>query len=162
MINLAITAVLFAIFGLIAGFFGAKSILKNSNVFENRFRSYYHLLNKWLKVKIEGRQIIDYLETNNINALAIYGFGELGMRLYEELTKTRVDVAFIVNKSVTSGCQFEGIKVVDIPDVSLQGRVDAIIVTPVYDFQYIFNDLIKAGVKDRIISLEEIITKLDD
>ena len=55
----------------------------------NRAKSYYELLNQWVKLKIEGKKLEKYFVDNSYKTIAIYGYAELGHRLYDELKDSK-------------------------------------------------------------------------
>ena len=50
-----------------------------------KFEDYFAIVNKWLKNRNQHISVADYFKTNHYEKLAIYGMGEIGKRLYEEL-----------------------------------------------------------------------------
>jgi hypothetical protein len=103
-------------------------------------------------------KITDYLMKNGIKTVAIYDIGEVGQLLYEELKGEQVQVSYLIES--VGGNAIEGRygkKVVGIKEIVFQENVDAIIVTPVYNFVDIYNSLIDENVESIILSLEDII-----
>lgn len=134
-----------------------KHIKKIENM-SSRYSIYYKLLSQWLKNKAQNMKITDYLMKNGIKTVAIYGIGEVGQLLYEELKGEQVQVSYLIES--VGGNAIEGRygkKVVGIKEIVFQENVDAIIVTPVYNFVDIYNSLIDENVESIILSLEDII-----
>ena len=92
-----------------------------------------------------------------ICGIAIYGYAEFGQRLHDELRDSEVEVKYIIDRSMFSG----SLNMLPIyrPDEMLP-EIDAVIVTPVWDFDQIKEQLVNR-VKCPIISLEEVITGRD-
>lgn len=139
----------------------AKKVIDKSSNLESRFRNYYEVLNQWVKNKNQHIEIVEYFKENDIKNIAIYGMGELGNRLYEELRTSDINIAYFIDKNaaeIYSGA--DDIPVVGLDEISQRDDVDAIIVTPIYDFDKIEEELINQGIDLDIISLEDIIYAL--
>ncbi len=151
-----VTAVIAAVLGTITGTFATGKILgdkinkKEKKI--DKFRNYYNLLNQWLILKQEGKSLIKYFKDNNYKSIAIYGMGELGNRLYDELKNEKITVSFAIDKEPYN--KYSEIKVIDIDDKF--DNADVIVVTPVFDYDAIEVELAeKTDIK--VISLEDII-----
>lgn len=128
-----------------------KVIIKKEKKID-KFKTYYNVLNQWLIVKGEGKSLVKYFEDNELKSIALYGMGELGNRLYEELKESNVEIKYAIDKE--AGSTYSEIIVKSI-DEDLE-EVDAIIVTAIFDFEEVKNDLTEK-VKYPIISLEDIV-----
>lgn len=85
--------ILCAMFGFLLGAlliwrFADKAIQEQGKSL-TRTRSYYEVLNQWVRLKNEGKQIEEFFEDNNYKTIAIYGYAELGHRLHEELVNSK-------------------------------------------------------------------------
>lgn len=120
-----------------------------------KFKLYYELLSEWLYIKNlknDNISIENYLNKKGIKKIAIYGFGELGKRLYEDLKNSSVTVEYVIDKNITESEDNVIFK-------SLNANlpiVDAIIVTAVYEYENIKLSIQKE-VDFSVISLEHII-----
>ncbi len=121
---------------------------------KDKFRLYYDAMNQWLVLKNAGKGLEDYFANNGYKNIAIYGMGELGNRLYEELTGSdKVEVKYAIDKN--SGYLYEG----DLSIVSIENElemVDVIVVTAIFDFESIQETLSKK-IQYPIVSLEEVV-----
>lgn len=82
-------------------------------------------LNRWMELRESGKSVASYLQEQGISHLAIYGYGELGKRLKQELKGTAVSVDYIIDRSSSA-------RDVDCPTYPLSKdlpAVDAIVVT---------------------------------
>jgi len=53
----------------------------------------------WLTINISDKSILEYFEKRNIKEIAIYGYGGLGKRLYQELKKQEIiNVKYIIDQ----------------------------------------------------------------
>lgn len=121
----------------------------------DKFKSYYNMLNQWLVLKQEGKSLTGYFVDNNINTIAIYGMGEMGNRLYDELKGSGIKVEYAIDKNAESTYSELDIKTLEdeLP------FVEAIIVTAVFAFDDIEKE-ISSKVGYKVISLEDVIYEI--
>lgn len=145
--------------GIIGGIiYLAQKALKKETDYKNRFKSYYNVTNQWLLNKNEEKNVGDYFKDNNYKTIAIYGMGNMGELFYEEVKKTDVKVAYFIDKNAEELYYgIDDIPVVNIKDIESREKVDAIIVTPIYDFESISEDLVDSSKGAEIVSLEDVI-----
>lgn len=136
--------------------------LNYSQDYLQRYKTYYNTANQWLLNKNDGKDVSNYFKENDYKVIAIYGMGTMGELFYDELKKSEsVKVAYFVDKnSEELYYGLDGIPAIGLDDISSQEKVDAIIVTPVYDFDKIEEELGDKGVKADIVSLEDIIYEI--
>jgi len=134
--------------------------LRNERLIAGRLNEYYRLLNNWLRLRQNNRKISRYFLQNNYRKLAIYGFGELGKNLLGELKDSPIKVVCMVNQN-RDGDFETGIALFDIAEFSQrQELADAVVVTPVYDFEVIKNALLAKKVGIPIVSLKTVIVEV--
>ncbi len=118
-----------------------------------KFKGYYNLLNQWLTLKQEGKTLEQYFMDNQYKTVAIYGMGELGKRLYDDLSgSAAVQIKYALDKN--AGEIYKDIDVKAI-DEELE-EVDAIIVTATFAFNEIASNL-SESFRCPIVSLEDIV-----
>ncbi len=128
--------------------------MKFDGVKKNKFRLYYDATNQWLMLKNAGRGLEDYFTNNGYRTIAIYGMGELGNRLYEELKGSdKVEVKYAVDKN--SGYLYEGDLNVVLPENELE-MVDVVVVTAIFDFDAI-RETLDEKIQCPIVSLEDVV-----
>lgn len=136
------------------GYISRKEItLQKSKV--DKFKGYYNLLNQWFLLKNEKKSVKEYFEQNNYKTIAIYGIGELGCRLKEELDNSDIVIKYAIDKN--SGGSYMNLDVLDMDD-ELE-EVDVIIVTATFAFDEI-EEKLSEKVNCPIISLEDVIYEL--
>lgn len=114
-----------------------------------RYESYWRIMDQWLLWKERGKTVVDVLKAQNIRNIAIYGIGMLGRHLIHDLSDSDINIVCGIDKYANNEkMAFSMIK----PEEDIP-KVDAIIVTPIYDFLSIKQYLEKKGCKN-IISLE--------
>ncbi len=121
----------------------------------DKFKTYYNILNQWLALKQENKNLSQYFKDNNYKTIAIYGMGEMGTRLYEELKKSDIEVVCAIDKNAAN--TFTELKVIDIEDELPEA--DAIIVTAVFAFEEIKSQL-SEKVNTPIISLADVVYEI--
>lgn len=104
---------------------------------EKKYRMYYNVLNQWILLKNRGEKIADIIANAGCKNIAIYGMGELGRRLYEELRDSEVVVKYCIDNMP----QDNNYEVPIISSEEEYEQVDLIIVTPVYEFDDIKNKI---------------------
>lgn len=121
----------------------------------DKFKGYYNLLNQWLSLKHQGINLEKYFTDNNYKTIAVYGMGELGNRLCDELKGTSVDIKYAIDKNAAA--VYSDVNVVDVEDVA--DDVDVIVVTAVFAMEDIEKEL-EEYVSCPIVSLEDVVYEL--
>lgn len=113
----------------------------------------YLLMNQWVHVKQEGKNLASYLQELNIKKIAIYGINYMGQTLIDELKETNIQVVYGIDRNADIIMYAD----VDIftPDM-ISDDVDAVVVTAVNYFDEIEEELSKK-LNCRIISLEDML-----
>ena len=137
-------------------YYNKKSFEKSGELL-GRYKSYYQLANQWLVNKNECKDIESYFENNDIHKVAIYGMGTLGDLIYNDLKNTKINVEYFIDKNADALYYGDdNIVVVGLDDIEKQEYVDAIIVTPIFDFEEI-EKILSQKTKVEIKSLEDVI-----
>ena len=100
-------AVLSTLVGAVAGAVGtnylAEKKVEQKAAKVDKFKSYYNMLNQWLSLKQEGKSLEKYFVDNGYKTIAIYGMGEMGNRLYDELKDSKeVTIKYAVDQNADS------------------------------------------------------------
>ncbi len=64
-----------------------------------KFEDYFAIVNKWLKNRNQHISVADYFKNNHYEKIAIYGMGEIGKRLYEELCAEGIEVTAVFDRN---------------------------------------------------------------
>ena len=118
----------------------------------DKFKSYYLMHETWLELYMNNIKIADNLKKQGINKIAIYGYGKIGKNLYKEISKSDIEVCYIIDKQAKK-------LIGDIPVLDIQEelpKVDAVIVTIPEQYDKIRQELKKICIY-KIIYLEEFI-----
>lgn len=151
--------VLATLLGAVAGA-AASGVVVGKNVDKksqkvDKFKSYYNMLNQWLILKQEGKNLEQFFIDNDYNSIAIYGMGEMGNRLYEELKNTSIEVKYAIDKNAES--TYSELEVLDVEDDLTP--VDAIIVSAIFAFDEIEEKLTEV-VDYPVVSLEDVVYEI--
>lgn len=145
--------------GVAMGVAGAVKVLlgreKNLQKMSDKHLALFLMMNQWVKIKQEGKQIADYLGKNGYKTIAVYGLSYVGETLLEELKDTSVQVKYAIDKK--AGKIYDNVDIVA-PEDELE-EVDAIIVTAVY-FMDEIEEMLSSRVSCPILSLEEVLYDL--
>lgn len=147
--------IVFFVLGILKLFYQKKEI-DSLEIYGRKYLIYFQLMDRWLASKYEGKKVSDFLEKEKIKKVAIYGLGNMANRLVEELDGEKVEVEYGIDRDicVTSS----NLKNIYSP-LEILPPVDAIIVTPIFEYEIIKNDINKKY-SYRVISLETIIYSL--
>lgn len=116
------------------------------------YTEYNKLLNMWLdKKQKKKRPLEEYFLDRNLQNIAIYGLGELGRKLYEELKHSKVKISCTSDRRPIAICGVPAVSADNIP-----ADLDAIIVTPFTEYEQICSDILKSCTLLKISLIEVI------
>ena len=138
---------------------GAGAMGKASKDRLNIVRSYrdkhlalFLMMNEWVKVKQQGKNLADFFVKNGYKKIAIYGMSYAGETLVDELKGSEVTVAYGIDKNADS--LYADVEIVSMED-DLE-EVDAIVV-PASTFFDEIEEKLAEKVDCEIISLEDVL-----
>lgn len=126
--------------------------VKQLFVQERKEHFMYEFMNRWLMLKQQGVSLSLFFEHKKIKTIAIYGVHNMGQRLYDELQDSRITVKYGIDRS--SKKPKWGVPVLH-PNDALE-MVDAVVITPVFDFLEI-RDSLYATLSCPMFSIEEVL-----
>ena len=145
---------------LIGGVAGAGAVTKISNkkmaeihAMSEKHLSLFLLMNQWVKVKQDGKNISSYFEKHGYKKIAIYGMSYVVETLVDELKDSSIEIAYGIDQKE----KFSYIDVISL-DVPLP-EVDVIVVTAITYFDEI-RDNLSSKVVCPIVSLEDILHEI--
>lgn len=115
----------------------------------------YRWTMKWLQARQKGITLGDYFMRFNIRTVAIYGMGQMGCRVYDELEKTEIQVKYVMDRRLD---QLTRITELVNPENELP-EVDAIIVTVLSQERELV-DWLKQKCDYEVLGLSQIISQL--
>lgn len=140
--------------GTVSGKILDKEIKKENDLSEKHL-SLFLMMNQWVKVKQERKELADYFSKEGYEKIAIYGMSYAGETLLSELRDTEIKVAYAIDRN--AGSIYGDLDIVPIEDI--HDEVDAVIVTAITFF-----DEIKEKLMDKvscpIISLEDVLYEI--
>lgn len=143
--------------GIISTYCMKQKQVKHEVSMKKRFYLYYNLLNQWLMIKQENKSLEQYFVERNNKNIIIYGMGEMGNRLYDELKSSIVHIDYAIDINADDTYSELQVKT---PEEGLKNvTADVIVITAIYAYDDIYNT-IHTQVSCPIISLEDIIFNL--
>lgn len=115
----------------------------------------YLMMNQWVKVKQQNKNLADYFERQGYHEIAIYGMHFAGETLVDELQKSSIHIKYGIDKNAER--IYADFDIVT-PDSELE-PVDAIVVTPITYFNEI-ETLLMDKTDCPIVSLEDILYQI--
>ncbi len=128
---------------------GAETALSNKHL------SLFLLMQQWIRQKIKGRNVADYLRNKGIKTVAIYGMNYVGDALLDDLRAFDIEVKYGIDMNAA---HIFSIVPVYHPDDTLP-EVDAVIVTAISSFDSIEEKLLPK-IDACILSLEDIVYEI--
>ena len=113
------------------------------------------MMNQWVKMKQEGKNLSFYFEKNGYKKIAIYGMSYAGETLIDELRDTNIEIAYGIDKR--ADLLYADLDIVTIDD--LEDDADVIVVTAITFFDEI-ERVLSSKVNCPIVSLEDILYEL--
>lgn len=150
--------VLFLNFIIIGMFMITRCFSENLKVWQKVAKDYKQtkwLLNAWLKKMIDGKRVADYIDEKGYKKVAIYGMGDIGKLLLQDLKNSGLEVIYGIDRNAANiSCE--------IPVFSVNQEredVDLIIVTPFHYIDEIKGQLTKDS-KAEIKAIDDILYSL--
>lgn len=131
---------------------GSNNINVKQNINNDKFVSYYNILERWICLKEDGVKIEKFFLDRGYRRIAIYGMAKMANHLIRELEFSAIEVVYGIDER--ANVIYSKFPVIS-PNEPLS-EVDAIIVTPIFDYNNIEKQL-RSKVLCPIISLEDII-----
>lgn len=110
-------------------------------------------INKWLNLKLKGYKIADYFHKRDIRNIAIYGMGQIGLNLFEELKDSLIEVECFIDRNAKK--MHAPIKIIDLHEVPVRSLV--IVTTAWIEEEQLRKDYTCLTDEYQIISLFEVI-----
>ncbi len=127
------------------------------NVTEEIYKQYYQVLNKWLELSLNDSSISSILEYKNINRVIIYGMGNIGKRLIQDIEKKKeLEIVGLLDENITDE-NYGNYKVLNREHLVDIGEC-TVIVTPFYYLDFIKEDLLATNNELLILGINEILT----
>lgn len=129
-----------------------RGMRKKAELSSGKFSALFHVMNQWVKVKQDGKNLSSYFVQKGYRKIAVYGMSYVGEALLQELQGSEIEVVYGIDRRACS--TKTGIAIVS-PEESLDS-VDAVVVTAVS-----FYDEIAEKLRDKmncpILSIEDVL-----
>lgn len=128
-------------------------IVESSKKRADKFQTYFNFMDQWLEYKEQDAHFAKYFHKKNISSVAIYGMGKIGKHLKYELESEGVDLRYVIDESDAALYN-------NLPHYNLKDRlplVDAVIVTPINEYEDIKKKILENNSKLKVILISEII-----
>ena len=115
----------------------------------------FRMMNQWVRVKQEGKNLSQYFEANNYKKIAVYGMSFAGETLISELHNTRTNVKYGIDKRAEKIYS-------EIPIITMEEEleeVDVVVVTAITFFDEI-KEMLQNKIDCPIISLEDVLYEI--
>ena len=148
----ALSAVIGAVAGDVATVNEAQKTVNKTQNMSDKHLALFLMMNRWVEVKQDGKNLIDYFHEKGYKSIAIYGMSYAGERLLHELKGSDIEVKCGIDRKAD-----EIYTEVDMitPDDEIP-QVDTVIVTSIYFFDEI-KEKLEALTDMPVISLEDIL-----
>lgn len=121
-----------------------------------KYIQFYRVLLRWMDTMQKGSTITEYLETQGIKTATIYGYGDIGKLLCNELLKSDIKVIEILDKRSVK-CLIPGLQIRKPSEGDK--TVDTVLVTALYYYDEIYVELKELGYNN-VLSLQKIVEDL--
>lgn len=138
--------------GVAIGLYKGEKKRASEKGMSEKLLTLFLMMDQWVSVKQEGKNLSGYFEKNGYKKIAIYGMSYAGIALARELKNTATEVKYGIDKN--AGNLSAPIKVLS-PESDLD-KVDAVVVTAVSYFDQIEEEL-RRKFGCPILSLEDIV-----
>ncbi|MFG6367705.1 MAG: hypothetical protein K1W16_04650 [Lachnospiraceae bacterium] len=130
----------------------AGRTIERKNRLIDKYKLYYCLNNKWISLKESQKRVSKYFVYNQMESIAVYGLGDVGLNFCDEVMKDGIKVKYAFDGNLIRYDSY-------IPIRKLEDEleeVDAIVVTIPDEFEAI-KDMLKEKFTCPIIAIDEII-----
>lgn len=123
-----------------------------------RYKKKFDLVYQWMKLKQNNIELIEFFEDRKLTSIALYGVGDLGRLIYNELKAYKIIKCGIdrqADKAELDGAPVYSLK-------SINQKVDAIVITPVLITDTIEDNIYNALGEQTTFTFEEILFDLSE
>ena len=158
---IVISSILFALccvlLGIVIKLFNyADDKLNNEKQMHEKAERYKAIVIQWLKLKNEGINLSKYFSDRNYEKIAIYGYSELGQMLEGEIENTKINLTCFIDKNADKISVDK--KIINPNEIEQYIKsIDAVVITPVVEFEKIKETLTIKMLNKPIISLEDVV-----
>ncbi len=112
-------------------------------------------MKRWLENRNRGKTFVEYFHDYGYKNIAIYGAGDLGRLLYDEIKDSDIQISYFVDRNGEGILENNRIKVITVDRIKDMPLVDVIVITPVGNYAEISRALAVEKPELPTISLSE-------
>lgn len=120
-----------------------------------KYANFYTLFDFWMTLLEEKKSIAQFFKDRSVGSVAIYGMGSIGKHFQKQLVDSGIHVKYTIDKGIVTCSQGH----FSLDDLGSLEKVDAIIITPIMEYDAICEYLQKY-IMTRFISAEEVILSM--
>lgn len=132
-----------------------KNRINTLQEISDKYYTLFLMLNQWLAIKQEGKNLYSYFEKYGYRRIAIYGMSYVGKSLFNELKGKPIEVVYGIDKNFDKN---DGELRILNPNDNLED-VDVIIVTPITFFNEI-EEILSVKINCPVISLGDVLYEM--
>ena len=132
--------------------------MKNQKMQSYNYLARFLTMCQWIAVKQKGKDIVAWLQENNIKRIAIYGMGQEGDLLINELKGTEIEIVFGIDRN-PNRIACGDVRIVAVEEIHKMPSVDAIVVSFVSAF-YEMREELRKQTNARIVSLHDVLYEM--
>lgn len=148
----ALSAVIGAAAGAVATGKEARKTVDKTQKMSDKHLALFLMMNRWVEVKQDGKDLADYFRRKGYKNIAIYGMSYAGERLLHELKGSDIQVKCGIDQKADE--IYSEVDMITLDEEIPQ--VDVIIVTSIYFFDEI-KEKLEALTDAPLISLEDVL-----
>ncbi len=127
---------------------------------ESRMRENFLFMKRWMENKNAGKNFAEYFQQCGYRTVAIYGAGDIGKLLFDELKQSDIEVKYFVDRNGEGIHEMEGLPVVTIPQVAEMEEVDVLVITLINAYDAICRMLAGFAPEVRTLSIKEAVYEI--
>lgn len=121
----------------------------------NKYFDCFVTMKRWLENRNNGKTFDEYFIKCGYKEIAIYGAGDVGNLIYEEVKNSDVKVKYFVDRNGEGLGTIDEIPVITLNDIEKIEEVDIMVVSPIDNYDAICRDLLKISPNIRTLSLKD-------
>jgi hypothetical protein len=129
-------------------------VVKNISTDINALNAGFATAKRWLENRNNGKKFDEYLLEFGYNSVAIYGAGDLGAILYNEI-KLKLEILYFIDRNAETIQSIDGLPVLLPCQLLCAEMADVVIVTVMNNFQEISNAILAQRPCQPILALRD-------
>ena len=127
-----------------------------------RYQYSYRTVQRYLSLKCQKKELKDFFIKNNFRKIAVYGNGELGKCIINDVINSEIEISYIIDQAFSAYPKgYKEIPVIGVEDIQKQGKVDVIVVTVLFELNDIIDLLLEKGIElENIINISDVVYSL--